>query len=644
VAQKSTAFKLAKAIDSSDSTDITGQPPAGSVYINVEIDFDIQGNLSASGSASGFGIAGKASGKGAATFTYCHPVSGTTETKAAILDAFTRLKFPFQPDSVTAMAVGAISNVKFVGSFGLELDLSYGLGSYTVTAPGLSSVKTSLQFGAERFTPSTLDIETGIKAAFAYTHAENYEAIVRRDSATKGSLFLSRSSRDDTSESIGVQIGVSKCTAANLNSDPTQLAAAINSVTSTGGEQAATIWNDVQATAVAKGSSWLGGEVVKYGNAGLKLTLDQQHGRALLYEFSADLTTNAIAQQCWSSFAKGDLKTAMQIGGLTLLPGSGISDCLKRSSLIKLQFLNLFAVSDIQSYFKNTYVSLAPDGSIRYSFDIGKEADGEKDSPFKKALQKTLFHFVGAGVPSADAINDAEIDLHIEMQESNDPHRGLAMIASVTAVATSLAQTQLKQFLHDTPKGALATALQLEPGAYGELSKSEDPANWKAFQAAASQQLNLPFIAALRYSDWELFNCYCQYGSDPVNGGPRPGKPDRTQAGSPAAVTDSFYSDRHILGQKLQAQYFLQSTAQFMNLCAGLTALAQDLAMSSEDTINAWNQLIDQVVKLVLGDVNTDWSLPAATALLALCSAKIEDAELQPAKNKLSYNVKLAGG
>jgi hypothetical protein len=644
VANKSAAFKLAKAIDSNDTTDITGQRPAGCVYINVEIDFDVQGNLSASGSVSGIGIAGKASGKGAATFTYCHPVTGTTETKAAILDAFTKLKFPFQPDSVTAMAVGAIGNVKFVGSFGLELDLSYGLGSYTVAAPGLSATKTSLKFGADRFTPSTLDVETGVKAAFTYTHAENYEAIVRRDSATKGSLFLSRSSSDDTSESLGVQIGVAKCTAASISSDPTQLGTAINSMTSTGGEQAASVWNDLQSSAVSKGSTWLGGDLVKYGNAGLKFTLDQQDGRALLYEFSADLTTNAIAQQCWSSFAKGDLQAAMRTTGLTLLPGSGLSNCMKRSTLIKLQFLNLFAVLDTESYFKNTYVSLAPDGSIRYSFDIGKEADVEKGSTFKKAQQKTLFHFVGEGVPSVGGVGGAEVDLQIEMSETNDAHRGLTMVASVAAVATTLVQAQLRQFLHDTPKGQLAAALQFAESAYVTLGTSSDQANWKAFQVSANRLMNLPFITPLCYSDWELFNCYSLYGSDPLSNGPRPGNPDPTKMGNPSAVPDSFYSGRNLENQKLQVQYFLQSSAQFMNLCAGLVTLARDVEMSPDDTIDAWNQLIDQVVGLVLDDVNADWSLPAASALLTLCGAKIENVDLQPAKNKLNYSVKLASG
>ena len=285
VAQKSTAFKLAKAIDSDDTQAITGQAPASSVFINIEMDFDIQGNLSGSGTVGGIGIGGKASGKGAATFTYCHPVDGGIETREAIVAAFTRLKLPFQPNSVTTMPVGAIGNVKFDGSFNLELDLSYGLGSYKLCAPGVAAARTSLSTAAAHFTPPSLEFDAGIKAAFTYTHAESYEAIVRRDTEASASLFLSRSSSDDTQESIGLKAGVSLSSAPSASLDVAKLGAAINRVTKAGGDQAASAANQLQSSLLAKASSWLSSEADKYGNVTLKAALEQQKARALLYEF-----------------------------------------------------------------------------------------------------------------------------------------------------------------------------------------------------------------------------------------------------------------------------------------------------------------------------------------------------------------------
>ena len=76
-ANKSAAFAVAMKIDSSETTDIVEGPSANIVYLNIEIDFDIQGSLSGSGAVSGVGVAGKASGSKNATLSFCQPVDVT---------------------------------------------------------------------------------------------------------------------------------------------------------------------------------------------------------------------------------------------------------------------------------------------------------------------------------------------------------------------------------------------------------------------------------------------------------------------------------------------------------------------------------------------------------------------------------------
>src|SRR5580704_14247181 len=46
ISSTSTKFAVTKSIDSKDTTDIVAGPTAGTVYINIDLYFDIKGNLS----------------------------------------------------------------------------------------------------------------------------------------------------------------------------------------------------------------------------------------------------------------------------------------------------------------------------------------------------------------------------------------------------------------------------------------------------------------------------------------------------------------------------------------------------------------------------------------------------------------------
>ena len=636
IGSKSTCFKVAKTIDATDLQEIYGQAPTGAVYINIDIDFDIQGNLSASGSVGAIGIAGKVSNTGAATFTYCHPIAAETETRDAITAAFRSLKFPFQPDSVTGMTVGAIASVKFDASLGLELDVSYGLGKYRVAAPGISAARQSLTIGTEKFTPPSLTTSTGVKASFGYIHAEHYEAIVSRTGAIAATLLLSRSASEETDESLGFSAGITLTGAPTASTDPVALGKAIDGVTGSGGDKAAAAVNDLQSSLVSASCSWLNGKSGGPGSVCLSETLSQQKTRAVLYEFSIDLTSTALAEHSCSEYAAGDLTSAMRAGSLTLLPGSGVSECFKRSNAIHLQFFNLFTATDTATYFKDTYTSVGLDGSLRYSFDIGREAKEE----VRKALQQTSLHFVASAPEQDGSVATAEVDLHIDMTEAGKPNAGNLLVDGLAQIVTASQQAQLKQFLHESPKGTLNLQVRYAQAAYGRLQGRQDPANWQAFQQAAVRLMGLAFASALSYDDWALFNRISLDGTD-ENGQPRRAQPDRSNCGNPAAVPQSFYDDRHVSAEAMTVRYFLLASAQFMNLCAGLATLANE-SLSQQDTRQSWDELIANVEQLVLSDVNTDWSLAAASALMTLCQGSVTASSLQQQKDKVTFIASVA--
>ena len=65
--------------DTTQTTKVMSGPIANKVYVNVDLDFEIQGSVSGSGTLSGVGIAGKASGSETATVSFCQPVDATLE-------------------------------------------------------------------------------------------------------------------------------------------------------------------------------------------------------------------------------------------------------------------------------------------------------------------------------------------------------------------------------------------------------------------------------------------------------------------------------------------------------------------------------------------------------------------------------------
>jgi len=233
-----------------------------------------------------------------------------------------------------------------------------------------------------------------------------------------------------------------------------------------------------------------------------------------------------------------------------------------------------------------------------------------------------------------------EIDLHVEMTEPGQPRVSGLIVDGLATVATTREEAALRQFLHDTPKGTLCVQYDYAPTAYGKI-QSEDVLNWQAFQSSAIKLIGLSFLSGLTYDDWELFNRICIDGIDPNTGQPRQSAPDRRQSGNPANVPQSFYADRNLTSQANAVQYFFLASAQFMNLCADLVTLA-NTELATADTNRTWDGLIANVSQLVQQDVNTDWSVPAANALLSLCIGPVKTSNLQQQKNQATYTIKLS--
>jgi hypothetical protein len=143
----SETFAIAMNIESTDpanAQNVASGPVAGIVWVNIDLDFSIQGAVSGSVTISGIGVAGKAAGSAAATLSFCQPVADSLNTLDAIKKAFQQLVFPLDPTCALSMQPGTIAKVAFDGTINCELDVTYGLGDYQVAAPDITSVQQSL--------------------------------------------------------------------------------------------------------------------------------------------------------------------------------------------------------------------------------------------------------------------------------------------------------------------------------------------------------------------------------------------------------------------------------------------------------------------------------------------------------------------
>ncbi len=657
ISDTSTKFSIQKKIDSSDTTNLVEGPTNGLLYINIDLDFDISGNLSGSGTVGGIGIGGKLSSAETATFSYCHPVSAALETVAAIKDAFSSLFFPFKPDCALHMPVGSIGKVSFTGSFNTEFDVSYGFGNYKFSAQSLRLAGSAVQLGPEKLQPPDITIDTGAKGSISYKHSDNFTVLVSKSDASTAEVTLLRSADSEVGESVGINVGISS-TAANITLNTQKLAQTIsdqvNAVPPTLANTLASSASTVQDSLVSKANNFLSAHK---GDVGLMLSLSQHPGRMVLFDFKVDLAAAAgtLAHGSWSAMVNGDLGAALRIGGFKLLEDSGVADSLRRSCIIQLHFFN-FQLGAGHDFFKNSVTKIGPDGSIRFFFDAGEEA---KFTVGHETTTETI-HFVATATEEnwGSDPKDVEVDFRIDLSETKNPGDANRIDSTVGAIpadpAAQSAQHKMLDYVANNKDKTLTLIGIFKPSAYRKLSCSpytkddkgnlhppalpqeQDRDNWSAFHAQVESLMHdvSDLVMPLTYTNWMDWNVYINYqiGDQPDDNH----VPDRRGHGL------DLEAARRLFGQDKGTRYypFLEASTRFLNLCDDLKSLANSRA----DTPEQWKELLGTLENWIKSDTDPDWSKAAFGALLSLCSqggAPQVAAEFQHAKDNSSFTCTL---
>ncbi len=634
VSQTSTEFSVKQVMDSDDRMELAAGPTSGKVYINIDLDFDIKGSLSGSGTLGGLGIAGKASRSKSATLSYCHPVNETMETEAAIREAFAALVFPFKPDCVLTMPTGSVGKVNFDGKLNCELDLTYGLADYKLSAQSVGLVKDGVSVAGQKLMPPSLDFDTGAEASVVYEHSDNFSAIVLKIDPETARLYLVRSAKDETRESVGVNVGIS-LTSVSASVDPSALSNSIATVTKAKpanlASQVASYVPDIESNLVDKANDWLCDK-----NIGLMASLSQEKDRAMLFAFSVDLSSVAaaeLAKQSWAYFVSGDLHKALQIPSFTLLPGSGVAEHLKHSSSIELHFFN-FQLAKTTDFFKNSVTRLGSDGSILFFANVGEES---RFSTQSKSTTATI-HFVATASEDVLRSNyeNVEVDLCMELSEKNNSSEATKIANSIGALGQTAqvvaAEQKMLGFVEQNKNTTLTLMTVFKASSYGKLTCSpyavgsdnnvhppglpqqQDANNWDAFHnMVVSLMPDLAYVVSgLNYATWMSWNVQSNNAiGAPVNVNH---VPDRRSLGNTDAASQALFGVNWTAPNN-----FMIASTRFMNLCNQLESLASSLAQV--DTATEWDNLISTITTWVKADGIPDWSKAALGALLSLCGS-----------------------
>ncbi len=633
----------------SEETDgcLPADPYPGYAYLKLSLDFIIAGTVSGTGNVGALGICGNATGSAEKGAVYCHRIAGTTDLADAIRSVFENFVFNLEPSSALTLPVNDLAQSTFRGNFGLNLALSYGIDNIKFSAPDAASALQSATRGIVQLRPPSGSVDIGANASIAYSHSDDFSAILEKRGDDDAYFNILRAHKDDLSGKLGIaaEVTLDSCT---VKCDPAKLKQGIDKLTDgLGGDQAAAVATSLQDKLNGKLNSFVG-QLTK-GGAGASLGFDLTHAKTLLLQYRISLKDPALLAQSWTALCRGDLDGACGSGAGALhpLPGSGLENDLSRSCTLDLHLFNFFSATDTSTYFNKTTVTVTDTGDLRYLCDFGDESQAQ----IKDALSDCRIHFVVTAELSAlGVVSHAQADLHLDLTAKQDPREAGRIANCIGSLPSDpqieSAQAAMAQFARTNPHATLNLTCILKGSAYARLSCSpftgvkhdvppaeqqQDMQNWSAFYTGCLQLVQLPYMRGFNYEWWRRFNRIANNGSDD-------GKPgNRRHAGDLDAVLASFWPDT--TNSALEAKLLL-NTADFMNLCDDLHGMAG--LIGEIDTKTQWNALLGNLERLIHRDTDTDYSKPAVYALLALSRPSQIDYKPESGKDCLTCTLTLS--
>ncbi|MFZ0795507.1 MAG: hypothetical protein WAM65_17210, partial [Candidatus Korobacteraceae bacterium] len=439
--------------------------PPGAAFISLEMDFQIQGGISANFTEGVYGVSGSVNSKDTFTVAFykrCNPADKLGDGIAA---AFSDFVLPLHAETLGNLKVGDYLHYNFNGNLQVGLGASIGYdkvfyaGQYKADIPDTAR--------ALKLTMSTKDeFQAGAKLAFQLEYAGTFEALLWKDAANAGRLHLYRSQSQDAS--LGLNLGVT------LAGDPKACATAIasqlhdcfkkvlgglgNSFDSKLWPKAAPEIGNCVNEANSKVAGWL--KSAQQTQATLDFAIEKTNQTFLLMDYSFDLTASAYAA-AWGAAIAGKYVDALQTpnGGVAIAVGSGLEKFYEKKTSVTLNLFGKLSAAWTDAIISDSTLVYAGNNVFHLMADVGRSSLFQ----LNKSKREIDIYFAAQANLESGNTTLGTIDLHVMLSATDNQGFGryiagflqlltsgpdaTALVKAVAALAAQAKTTEVLQII-----------------------------------------------------------------------------------------------------------------------------------------------------------------------------------------------------
>ena len=615
--------------------------PPGAAYIGLELDFQIQGGISANFTQGIYGVCGSVNSKDTFTVAFYKRCKPADKLRDAIAAAFSDFVLPLHAETLSNLKVGDYLHHNFNGNLQIGLGASIGYdkifyaGQYKADLPDTAdALQLSLSAKAE--------FQAGAKLAFQLEYAGTFEALLWKDAPNSGRLHLYRSQKQDAS--LGLNLGVT------LVGDPKACTTAMssqlhdcfkkvlgklgNSFDSKVWPQAAPEIGKCVSGANSKVAGWL--KPVQQAQATLDLAIEKTNQTFLLMDYSFDLTASAYAT-AWAAAIAGKYIDALQTpnGGVAIAVGSGLEKFYDEKTSVTLNLFGKLNAAWTDAIISNSTLVYAGNNVFHLLADVGRSSLYQ----LNKSKREIDIYFAAEANLESGKTSLGTIDLHVVLTATGNPGFGkyiagfLQLLTSgpdaaalVKAIDTLAAQDKTTQVLQMILPPAMYARLQSSTIKNGRPDdQAKDQVNYAAFARACSDlSFSQPSnFAALTYGVWSNWNIACNDSAPPSNA-----VPNRRNLGDTANGVAQLQIQSPEPGvSPVTIGYALHAASDFMNFCEDLKNLAQLAKVDLK--LDTWQEFVAELKSIIDNDVSPYFIAPTGLALARLCAAGAPPSEVK---------------
>jgi hypothetical protein len=630
----------------SNPTDTKLPVPPHSAYVRLTLNMSLNASVSGSGSFSGgaFGVKGSATTNDTYAITFSKAFDPSTKVQDAIVGAFQGFVLPLHPKTLEKLDPGDYLMHDFDGKLNLSFGATYGIDQVLYAEQVSTNLGKIKGTAVGTLTAATRpEIKVGAGLNFTLAYETRFQILIGRQ-ATSATLRVFRSSSADATTAANIGLTFNGNSSASIKSNVDSVMQSLVNSLLPSSTPAQLQLSDIQAISTAqsaiqqgvtdannKVASWL----KKADNLQLNLQwqIESIHDNTILTAYTFNLSKLAAPQltNAWTDAINGNFEAALVDGGglVTLQPGSGLEKEHETKTSFTCKFFNLWSVSSWTQWKDNVTVVYVGNNTFHLLANIGRQYE----SDYVGASKSINFYCTVDATEINQGISAASATVHLDLDSSNrsDASGEIAtLLNSVSDVSCSAAFRQLHSLLSSGSGAKVQLAVSISAQAFRRVLvdpyKDGRPATPSGATPNDQQNFEL-FTTALdifnpgwmenlstnRHGDYlKTFAAWQVYSAE-SNGVATRIHPANTWP-QDWVSWDVDPND----GTRTQIRYYLMTKQDFMQLCALLSSLYQQLQNPTDVNYKDLLNTVDDAMKTNESSV---FPHPATLTLIWICRA-----------------------